>query len=117
MKPNSGIKFRQSLHWHWHSIPFQALILVLNSTKLVECLIETGSVHHNCGPLYRTVSELYITEHLLSKRRTLALTLALSVVHWEPFGLLPCSGSIIVGDVKTLLAFAKHVLSLSVFLF
>ena len=70
MKPKSGIKFWQSLHWHWHSFPFQALILVLNSIKLVECLIETGSVHHNCGPLYRTVSEPYITDLTLGKLKS-----------------------------------------------
>ena len=48
-KPGNGKKFRQSLHCHWHSLPFQTLILVLNSVRLVDCLIHSGRVHHNYG--------------------------------------------------------------------
>ena len=90
MKPKSGIKFRQSLHWHWHSFPFQALVLVLNSIKLVECLIETGSVHQNCGTLYRTISEPYITDLTLGKLKSRSFF----ITRLAPNLLLPSAPSI-----------------------
>ena len=41
--------------------------LALNSSKLVYCFIDSGSVHHNCGPVNRTVSKPYITDLTLSE--------------------------------------------------
>ena len=43
---------------------------VLNSFKLVEFLMEAGIVRHNCGAIYRTVSEPYITGLTLGRLKS-----------------------------------------------
>ena len=81
----AGTKCRQSLHWHWQSFPLQALTLFLNSLKLVECLIETRNVHHNCGPPYRALSEPYITDLTLGKLKIAIISEVILVGLWTEY--------------------------------